>query len=144
MATAATKESVMEALREVMDPELALNLVDLGMIRDVSVEGVTVRLTMAVTTMVCPLKAYMARAARETVAALPGVEDVQVETVEMTDEDRRRMIRAALVAASERTGAGVWQPWRLVGPGTLVRHRHGAPMAEVRRVIREADSGAGR
>lgn len=58
--------------------------------------------------MVCPLKTNMARAAREAVAALPGVDDVQVETVEMTDEDRHRMIRAALVAASERTGARVW------------------------------------
>lgn len=91
MSAAPTRERVVEALRQVMDPELGRNLVDLGMVRDVEIEGGDVLLTLAVTIMACPLKTYLAHAARAAVAALPGVEDVEVETVEMTEEERRRI-----------------------------------------------------
>lgn len=108
MITAATKERVLGALRQVMDPELGRGLVDLGMVRDVNVENGAVRLTLAMTTMACPLRAQLAAAARAAVAALPGVEDVQVETVEMTEEEKLRVMRQMLAAAAGRVGSGVW------------------------------------
>lgn len=90
-----SKERVIEALHEVMDPELGRNLVDLGMVRDVLVEGARVRLTLALTITACPLKAHLSESARAAIAALPGVEEVQVETMPMTDEERLRMFGRA-------------------------------------------------
>ncbi len=88
MNAAPTRERVIEALRQVMDPELGQDLVDLGMVRDVEVEGGDVVLTLAVTIMACPLKDYLAAAAQAAVAALPGVENVEVDTVEMTEGEQ--------------------------------------------------------
>ncbi len=101
MITTLTREGIIEAISHVMDPELGLNLVDLGMVRDVKVEGGAVRLTLAVITMICPLlKVQMADAARAAVAALPGVKDVEVETVEMTEEERFRILSRMFTAAA--------------------------------------------
>lgn len=51
-----TTEHVVDALRGVEDPELKRDIVDLGMVRKVRVEGEQVRLTLALTTLNCPLK----------------------------------------------------------------------------------------
>ncbi len=100
MSAAPTRERVIEALRQVMDPELGRNLVDMGMVRDVEVEGGDVLLTLAVTIMACPLKSYLADAARAAVAALPGVKNVEVDMVEMTEEERRRIFSRMFAAAA--------------------------------------------
>lgn len=92
MIAAPTKERVIDALRQVMDPELGRSLVDLGMIRDARVEEGVVSLTLAITTMACPLKSHLAAAARAAVAVLPGVSEVQVETVPMTEQERGRLL----------------------------------------------------
>lgn len=90
MLPAVTKETVVEALRQVMDPELGRDLVDLGMIRDVQVGKGRLQVTLALTTMACPLRNRLAEDARAAVATLPGVEEVQVELAEMTAEERAR------------------------------------------------------
>ena len=74
-----TREEVYEALRQVEDPELGMDIVDLGLLYDVEVEGPRVKVTHSLTSMGCPvgplIQEDISRVARE----LPGVEDVDVE-----------------------------------------------------------------
>jgi ATP-binding protein involved in chromosome partitioning len=53
--------AALEALRKVMDPELRRDLVSLGMVKDLTVEGETVRLKVELTTPACPLKETIGR-----------------------------------------------------------------------------------
>ena len=75
----ATKEEVLEVLRQVEDPELGMDIVDLGLLYDVEVEGSKVKVLYSLTSMGCPAGPLIAgdidRAARE----VPGVEDVDLE-----------------------------------------------------------------
>ena len=75
----ATKEEVVEVLRQVEDPELGMDIVDLGLLYDVEVEGSKVKVTYSLTSMGCPAGPLIAgdidRAARE----VPGIEDVDLE-----------------------------------------------------------------
>jgi Mrp family chromosome partitioning ATPase len=82
---------ILEALKSVNDPELNKSLVELGMVRDVEVEGESVRFTLALTTLACPLRERMVDEARQAVLALDGVGDVQVSLREMTPEEKRRV-----------------------------------------------------
>ncbi len=54
-----TEDEVMEFLREVNDPELGINLVDLGLIRGVDVDERSVTVTYTLTTPACPLNEYI-------------------------------------------------------------------------------------
>ena len=73
-----TTEAVLEALRAVRDPDLDVDVVSLGFIRDVVVEHGRVGFTLELTTPACPAKAELERGARQAVAALPGVREVAV------------------------------------------------------------------
>ena len=73
-----TPERVTEALRAVVDPELGLSVVDLGLIYGVAVEGGTVRVTMTLTAPGCPLHDVMADWVRRAVLGMAGVEEVDV------------------------------------------------------------------
>jgi metal-sulfur cluster biosynthetic enzyme len=71
---------VRSALRQVMDPELGYNILDLGFIYDVSVaEDGTVHITMTTTTAGCPATDYLRQGASESVRNLPGIKSVEVE-----------------------------------------------------------------
>ena len=87
----ATEAEVRKALEGVMDPELHKSLIELGMIRDVRIEGSQVDITLALTTIACPLKDQIVGEVRAAVSALAGVEGVEVELTEMTDEEKRRI-----------------------------------------------------
>ena len=86
-----TVKQVTEALRGVMDPELKRNLVELGMIRNVQVENSRVRFILALTTLACPLKDQLVADAKKAILALDGIEQVDVELVEMTAEEKRKL-----------------------------------------------------
>jgi Mrp family chromosome partitioning ATPase len=86
-----TVEQVRGALKGVMDPELKRNIVELGMVRDVAVEDGHVNLTLALTTLACPLKDKITGDARQAVLALEGVEQVDVDLTEMTAEEKQRI-----------------------------------------------------
>jgi Mrp family chromosome partitioning ATPase len=85
------KAKVLEALREVQDPELGKSLVELGMVHDVEIEEASVRLTLALTTLACPLKERITDDARQALLALDGVQDVQISLREMTPEEKERI-----------------------------------------------------
>jgi Mrp family chromosome partitioning ATPase len=87
----ATAEQVREALKEVQDPELERNLVELGMVREVAIEGGHVKLTLALTTLACPLKDKITGDARQALLALDGIERVDIELTEMTADEKQRI-----------------------------------------------------
>jgi metal-sulfur cluster biosynthetic enzyme len=69
------------ALRRVKDPELNLNIVDLGLIYDVQVEGSKVRVDMSLTSPGCPSGPEIMGEAEEQLRSLPGVSDVEMNLV---------------------------------------------------------------
>jgi metal-sulfur cluster biosynthetic enzyme len=74
-----TKEEVVDVLRGVEDPELGMDIVDLGLMYDVEVEGSNVKVIHSLTSMGCPAGPMIQEGIHEAVAALPGVENVEVE-----------------------------------------------------------------
>ena len=75
-----TTEQVVDALREVYDPEIPLNVYDLGLIYDLQVaEGNQVYVQMTLTAPGCGMGPYIAQQAEWRIAEIEGVEDVQVE-----------------------------------------------------------------
>jgi metal-sulfur cluster biosynthetic enzyme len=77
-----TETDVREALREVVDPELGINIVDLGLVYGIDVTGGSVRITMTMTTPACPLRDYIQDLVESTVTSrLSEVHDVTVDIV---------------------------------------------------------------
>lgn len=87
-----TTTDVMNALKKVMDPELGRNVVDLKMVRDLSVKDSVVSFTLALTIPECPLRDQIADDSRIAVQALPGVQEVQVTLGAMTEEERSAVL----------------------------------------------------
>jgi metal-sulfur cluster biosynthetic enzyme len=69
------------ALRRVKDPELNLNIIDLGLVYDVQVQGSTVRIDMSLTSPGCPSGPEIMGEAERELRAMPGVSDVTVNLV---------------------------------------------------------------
>ncbi|HID12102.1 MAG TPA: DUF59 domain-containing protein [Candidatus Latescibacteria bacterium] len=76
-----TEAQVWEALKGCYDPEIPVNIVDLGLIYEVKVEDGDVRVRMTMTAPGCPLSGWIARQAEEAIRALEGVREVHVEMV---------------------------------------------------------------
>lgn len=76
-----TEDQVKMALRRVKDPELNLNIVDLGLVYGVRVDGAKVSIDMSLTSPGCPSGPEIMTGAEEAVRGLPGVDDVQVNLV---------------------------------------------------------------
>ncbi len=82
MATATlNEEAVRRALRQVKDPELDMNIVDLGLVYDVEVAEGDVRIAMTLTSPGCPAGPMITNDVYKVVRALEGVQDVDVEIV---------------------------------------------------------------
>ncbi|MBI3989825.1 MAG: DUF59 domain-containing protein [candidate division NC10 bacterium] len=78
-----TPEMINEALRDVMDPEVQMNIVDLGLIREVRVEEDQIQIKMVLTVPGCPLARYLFWKVQEKVEAVSEGKRV---TVELLDE----------------------------------------------------------
>jgi metal-sulfur cluster biosynthetic enzyme len=74
-----SEHEVMEALREVEDPELGMDIVELGLLYGVEVEGSRVKVTHSLTSMGCPAGPMIQEGIHEAAQRVPGVEDVEVE-----------------------------------------------------------------
>lgn len=74
-----TEAAVRKALRRVKDPELNLDLVVLGLIYDIRVDGARVEVTMSLTSPGCPVAGEIVNQAREAVERMEGVESAEVE-----------------------------------------------------------------
>jgi metal-sulfur cluster biosynthetic enzyme len=79
MASPVTEEMIYQALRQVNDPELRHNIVELGFVQDIDIVDDYVHIEIQLTTPHCPFAdAIMARI-RDAVAGVPGVKKVEVE-----------------------------------------------------------------
>jgi metal-sulfur cluster biosynthetic enzyme len=77
LALMATVDEVTDALRDVIDPELGLDFVELGLIYEVEVDGGTVHVTYTLTSPGCPIGPQVSEQIEEFVGDLDGVQDVQ-------------------------------------------------------------------
>jgi len=82
------KESVIEKLRTVIDPELNRDLVSLNMIKDVIVENGNVSLSVVLTTPACPLKTHIKNDVRSAIAQLDGVNEININMTANVPQDR--------------------------------------------------------
>jgi metal-sulfur cluster biosynthetic enzyme len=90
---------VVETLRQVIDPEIDCNIVDLGLIYGVNIEGSTIRVQMTLTTQGCPMHESIASGVKMALLNVEGVKDAQVQVVwdppwhpsMMTDYGRARV-----------------------------------------------------
>jgi len=74
-------DGVRTALRQVKDPEIGINIIDLGLVYDVEIEDDTVRIRMTLTSPGCPVGPEIMQDVDRTVRALDGVGNVDVELV---------------------------------------------------------------
>lgn len=100
-ASEITEDKVKQALRDVIDPELGDNLVDLGMVGDVTIDGTHVTVGVALTIASCPLRNQLDRDVTDRVSSLAGVESVSVEMAEMDPKQRSDLMARARWKARE-------------------------------------------
>ena len=90
-----TQEDVLDALMLVMDPEVGINIVDLGLVYGVETTGTNVHITMTLTTPGCPLHASIEAAVKRTLETRhPSLSDVALELVWDTPWDTDRITSA--------------------------------------------------
>ena len=77
----ATKEQVLEILRTVEDPELGMDIVDLGLLYEVEVEGSTAKITYSLTSMGCPAGPMIEEDIRNVASGVEGVDDVETDLI---------------------------------------------------------------
>jgi metal-sulfur cluster biosynthetic enzyme len=88
-----SKEEVLEKLKPVVDPEMQIGIVDLGLIYDAIVgnEGKSVEVKMTLTTPMCPYGPMLVGQVRDLLGAIPGVEECRVDLVWDPPWDPRTM-----------------------------------------------------
>ena len=76
-----TEPLVLEALRQVIDPEIGCNIVDLGLVYSVTITGAAVSVVMTLTTPGCPMHDSIRDGAQNVLLGLESVEEANVEVV---------------------------------------------------------------
>lgn len=110
----ASKDQVMAALKDVMDPELHISIVNLQMVKNVDIQGDNVKVLVALTVSGCPLSKTISTDIEKAVTKLPGVKSVDVTTTVMTKqelEQLRTKIQSQMAAAqSQKAAPGAMPP----------------------------------
>lgn len=112
MADIVTKESILDALSKVQEPELRKDLVTLNMIRNLEIAGDRVSFTVMLTTPACPLRSQIEKEAKQAVLAVPGVKSVEMKLDSDVPNDGRMRglvnmpIRNAIAVGSGKGGVG--------------------------------------
>ena len=76
-----TKDKIIETLKQCYDPEIPINIVDLGLIYDIRIEQGTVLIKMTLTARGCPMSAFIAENVKRRIEALDGAGKVTVQMV---------------------------------------------------------------
>ena len=76
-----TNDDVIDALREVFDPEIPVNIVDLGLVYEVNIQPERVDVKMTLTALGCPMAGEVMADVRDHLLDIPGVKDAGVELV---------------------------------------------------------------
>ncbi|MDR4887067.1 metal-sulfur cluster assembly factor [Fredinandcohnia sp. QZ13] len=99
----ALKENIMGALEQVVDPELGIDIVNLGLVYDVDMNDAEVaQVTMTLTSMGCPLAGTIAMDVKRVLTELPEVKDVDVNIVWNPPWNKDMMSRYAKIALGIR------------------------------------------
>jgi ATP-binding protein involved in chromosome partitioning len=101
MTVAATRQDVEAALRGVVDPELGADVVELGMVRNVTIDGEIATIEVALTIAACPMRDQIESDVKRKVTALPGIAETVVQVVAMTPEQRAELMAVARRRARE-------------------------------------------
>lgn len=108
----ATPEQVLDALRTVNDPDLHRDVVTLGFIKDLAIEGGRASFKLELTTPACPVKDLLEQQARDAVLSVPGINEVEIEmTARVRDrqaaqEDLVPGVKQIVAIASGKGGVG--------------------------------------
>ena len=76
-----TVDDVFAELRQVFDPEIPVNIVDLGLVYDVAIEGSTAKIQMTLTSQSCPEARTIPEVMKRRVNTLEGIDDTQIDIV---------------------------------------------------------------
>ena len=94
-----SEDEILEALRDVYDPEIPVNIVDLGLVYGVSISEQDVEVTMTLTFAGCGMGPYIDQQAEWRLADIDGIEDINVDLVfdppwnpEMITEEGKRLL----------------------------------------------------
>jgi ATP-binding protein involved in chromosome partitioning len=98
----ATREQIEEALGRVIDPELRRPVTELGMVRDIEIDGGRVSLTIVLTVAGCPLRSSFEDQVAEHVGSLSGVESVELRFDVMSPDERSALTTRLRGGAPER------------------------------------------
>lgn len=94
--TDALRPAVIDALRQVFDPEIPVNIYELGLVYEIFADAAdVVGIRMTLTAPACPAAQFLPAEVKQRVAAVPGVSDVKVDVVWDPPWDRDRMSEAA-------------------------------------------------
>lgn len=74
-------EAVKSKLRECYDPEIPINIVDLGLVYDIKIQGNTIAIQMTLTAPGCPLAGFIIEEVKRKLLEIEGVQSVQVDLV---------------------------------------------------------------
>src|SRR3989442_12944441 len=99
MAESLTVDGVMNVLRNCYDPEIPVNIVDLGLVYGVAIDEDNVKVRMTLTTVGCPAHAYLMHQVQTEIEKIPGVKKAEVEIVweppwtpdKMSSEAKKRL-----------------------------------------------------
>ena len=76
------EEQIRSALRQVIDPELGINVIDLGLVYNLEIQSDHVRVVMTMTSPACPLHSFLSDSIRKAVvSSVPGIKSVEIEMV---------------------------------------------------------------
>jgi ATP-binding protein involved in chromosome partitioning len=108
----ATEAQILEALKQVQDPDLRRDIVTLGFVKDVAIDGGSVAFKIQLTTPACPVKDLLKSQAEQVVLAIDGVESVEIEMTaqvrmrETQKEDLIPGVKQCIAIASGKGGVG--------------------------------------
>lgn len=81
MVNMVSKKSVFTVLKKCFDPEIPVNIVDLGLIRNVEIKKNEVKIKMSLTSPFCPMQTHIVEDVKEKISKIKGVKKVEVEVV---------------------------------------------------------------
>src|SRR5436305_6017349 len=99
----ATRDEVLAALANVIDPELRRPVTELDMVRGVEIDGGHVEVTIALTVAGCPLRSSFQDQVHGVVGALPGVESVGLRFDVMSPEEKQALAARLRGGVEQRT-----------------------------------------
>lgn len=95
------RDNIEAALRGVIDPELNADIVELGMVGDITVDGSDVSIGVALTIAACPMRDQIENDVVRKVTAIPGIETVSVNVTAMNGEQRSELMGKVRLRARE-------------------------------------------